>query len=413
MAMANDPAAQAAPPAGADKLTNVEPRTLVTLEQKSRAYPPPRTLARWLLVAFAVSAVGWLLWNSRSALLPFILGLVLAYLLLPIVNALARRVPRPLAILIVYISSIALIVGVIAIVVPLVAAQVQQLVASLPSLGQMQEMVSDLLQQYQSRVPPIVRQPIDDGLANALHTIQANVATYAQEAGKFVWNQVLQVLNTVSFLVGFFIVPIWLFYVLNDQAKARALADGLLHPRFRPDFWNIASIANHALGDYVRGQLTLSLIIGIMIGVGMLILKLVGFQMNYALLLGVISATTELIPVIGPTLGMIPGILIGLFISPMTALFVALVYLVVQQIENSFLVPRIIGGSIGIHPAILTVIVIAMGYTFGLLGIVLAAPAAAIARDLFIYAHRRLDGKSAAEAMLGLVTMPAGARRKA
>jgi predicted PurR-regulated permease PerM len=110
---------------------------------------------------------------------------------------------------------------------------------------------------------------------------------------------------------------------------------------------------------------------------------------------------------------MIPGVLIGLFISPATALFVALVYIVVQQIENSFLVPRIIGGSIGIHPAILTVVVIAMGYTFGLLGVILAAPAAAIARDLFIYAHRRLDGQPAEAAVTGLVAAPTRARRKA
>ena len=103
---------------------------------------------------------------------------------------------------------------------------------------------------------------------------------------------------------------------------------------------------------------------------------------------------------------MIPGILIGLFISPATALFVALVYIVVQQFENSFLVPRIIGGSIGIHPAILTVLIIAMGYTFGLLGIVLAAPLSAIARDLFIYLHRRLEGMKAEEAIEGLATMP-------
>ena len=91
----------------------------------------------------------------------------------------------------------------------------------------------------------------------------------------------------------------------------------------------------------------------------------------------------------------------------------ALVYIVVQQIENSFLVPRIIGGSTGIHPAILTPIVIAMGYTFGLPGIILAAPAAAIARDLFIYVHRRLEAKSAAEAVIGLASHFKPARRKA
>jgi predicted PurR-regulated permease PerM len=271
----------------------------------------------------------------------------------------------------------------------------------------------NLLQQYQDRVPPAIRQPIDEGLNNALRTIQANLTTYVQEATKFIWNQVIQVINTVTFLVGFFIVPIWLFYVLQDQAKGRTFIDGLLHPRIRSDFWNTWDIVLHVLNDYVRGQLTLSLIIGALVCIGMLILQVIGFHMPYALLLGLISATTELIPVIGPALGMIPGILIGLFISPTTALAVFIVYIVVQQFENSFLVPRIIGGSIGIHPAILTVVIIALGYTFGLLGIVLAAPLSAIARDLFIYIHRRLDGMSPEDARGGLIHTRKPVPRKA
>lgn len=375
--------------------------------------PPVRTLARWLLVAGAILTVGGLLWNARAPLTPFIIGLVLAYVLLPIVNTLARRLPRALAILIVYIVGLALVVGVIAYLVPQIVYQVQQLLASLPSVGQMQEMIGNLVQLYQSRVPPSIRQPIDEALTNALRTVQANFTTYIQEAGRFVWAQVLQVINTVSFLIGFFIVPIWLFYVLHDQAKSHAWIDQMLHPRLRADFWNICDITNHDLGDYVRGQLTLSLIIGVLVGLGMLILQLVGFNMPYALLLGIISMLTELIPVIGPTLGMIPGVLIGLLISPGTGLAALIVYLVIQQFENSFLVPRIIGGSIGIHPAILTVIIIAMGYTFGLIGIIMAAPLAAIARDLFIYLHRRLDGLSAEEARTGLIPERQTAPRKA
>jgi predicted PurR-regulated permease PerM len=368
--------------------------------------PPPRPLARWLLVASALMGVGWLLWNAQPALTPFSIGLVLAYLLLPIVNRLNRRVPRPLAILVVYVVGIALIAGVIAYLVPVLVAQVQQLVASIPPIGQWQDIVNNLFQQYQSRVPPAIRQPIDEALNSALRTAQANITVYVQEAGLFIWGQALQVVYTVSFLIGFFIVPIWLFYVLKDQAKGRAYLDGLLHSRIRADFWNTWDIINHDLGDYVRGQLTLSLIVGVLVTLGMLILPLLGLHMPYALLLGIISTLTELIPVIGPALGMIPGVLIGLFISPATALAVLLVYLAVQQFENSFLVPRIIGGSIGIHPAILTVIIIAMGYTFGLLGVVLAAPLSAIARDLFIYLHRRLEGDPAAEAINGLAPVP-------
>jgi len=371
--------------------------------------PNRSTVARWLLVAAALTVVGYLLWNARSALTPFIFGLVLAYLLLPLVNRLNHWLPRPLAILIVYIAGIALVVGIFAYLVPVVVSQIQQLFASLPSLEQMQQMANSLLQQYQHNVPPAVRQPIDAAVNNALRSAQANLTTYAQQAWSFLWGQVLQVINTVSFLIGFFIVPVWLFFVLQDQAQGRAYVDRLLHPRVRPDFWNVWDIVNHALTGYLQGQITLSVIIGVLVGLGMLLLNLLGLRMNYALLLGLISMTTEMIPVIGPMLGMIPGVLIGLFISPTTALAAALVYLVIQQFENSFLVPRIIGGSTGIHPAILTVIVIVMGYTFGLPGVILAAPAAAIARDLFIYAHRRLSQMTADQARAGLVAIPRAA----
>src|SRR5262249_59512637 len=94
----------------------------------------------------------------------------------------------------------------------------------------------------------------------------------------------------------------------------------------------------------------------------------------------------------------IPAVLVGLLAAgggAQTGLAVLVVYIVVQQLENNFLVPRIIGESIGVHPAILTVILIAMGQVFGLLGIVLAAPLTAIARDLYVYVYRRLDGLSA------------------
>jgi predicted PurR-regulated permease PerM len=379
---------------------------------KGRSFPPARTLARWLLVAAALLVIGRLLWNARSALTPFIVGLVLAYLFLPLVNLLNRRIPRALAILIVYIIAIALIIGVIAYLVPVIVAQVQQLTASLPSVGQLQAMVGNLLQQYQRRVPPSIRQPIDETVNNALRTMQANLTTYVQDASVFIWSQVIQVINVVSFLVGFFIVPIWLFYVLHDQARLRTFINGLLHSRIRADFWNAWDIINHDLGDYVRGQLTLSLIIGSLVTTGMLILQLIGLHMPYALLLGMISTLTELIPVIGPALGMIPGVLIGLLISPLTGLAAFLVYLIIQQFENSFLVPRIIGGSIGIHPAILMMIIIAMWYTFGLMGIILAAPLAAIARDVFIYTYRRLDGRPSEDARQGLIPVHKVPQRK-
>ena len=364
-------------------------------------FPSWRRLAQWALVALAVYAVFWLLSSAISAMTPFIIGLVLAYLLLPLVNRLDRWMPRPLAILTVYVGGFLAVFLAVAYIVPPVANQFQQLISSLPSRDQLSSFGSGLLQQYQDRVPPEIKQPIEQGLNSALQTLQRNFATYVQGASTFLFGQVLQILNTLSFLIGFLIVPFWVFYVLNDQAKGRGFINRILHPRVRADFWNVWGIVNQVLSDYIRGQLLLGLAVGVMVWIGLMILGLLGFDVPYTLLLAIFAGITELVPIIGPILGAIPAVLLGFFASEsgwQAGLAVLALYLLVQQLENNFLVPRIIGESIGIHPAILTVVLIAMGQVFGLFGIILAAPVSAIGRDLFVYVYRRLEGLSAQEA---------------
>ena len=360
-----------------------------------------RRLGQWLLALLALYAVGWLLVSAAPALTPFGIGLVLAYLLMPIVDRLARRMPRWLAILLVYIGGIGLLVGSIAFIIPPAIDQVQQLFASIPNADRLLKMWNDLVREYRALVPDSLQQPIEQGIRSALQTAQTNLAGYLQGVGAFVFSQVLNVLNTLTFLIGFLIIPIWLFYVLNDRSQAAALVDRLLPPRARPDFWNIWGIADEVFSDYIRGQLLLGVAVGAMVGIGLLLLRLLGFDVRYILLLAIIAGITELIPIIGPIIGAVPGVLIGFFGGDnglQTGLAVLVVYVVVQQLENNLLVPRIIGESVGVHPAILTVILIAMGQVFGLLGIVLAAPLTAIARDLFVYVHRRLGGLSPAAA---------------
>lgn len=356
-------------------------------------FPSQRTLARWALVGLALYVVGWLLWNARPALVPFIIGLVLAYLLLPIVNRLDRKMPRWLAILTVYAGGFVLITISISYIAPLIADQIEQLINSTPAIiNRVRETANGLYQQYRRSVPPSIQGPIEQGAQSALETAQANLATYAQGVGTFLLAQVLQVVNTVTFLIGFVIIPFWLFYILSDANEGRAFIDGLLHPRIRPDFWHVWGMTDQVLSSYIRGQLTLGVAVGAMVAAGLLLLRLFGIQVPYILLLSIIAGLTEMIPIVGPIIGAIPGIALGFLVDTPTGLAVTAIYVVVQQFENNVLVPRIIGESIGIHPAVLTVLLIAMGQVFGLLGVILAAPVAAIGRDLFIYTYRRLEG---------------------
>jgi predicted PurR-regulated permease PerM len=376
--------------------SNVEdgaPETGQSAHTTTAINPLLRLIARWSLVALALYIIGSMLWSTRPVLIPFVIGLVLAYLMAPAVDFFDRWMPRWLAILAVYALGLLGIAATFALIIPPLVEQVARLIRQLPGFSEVQTFVDSVVKQYRDQVPPSLQQPIEDSLANLLRSLQNNIDTYLQRGGAFLLNQLIQLLNTVTFILGFISLPIWLFYVLYDKHQGRVFFNQLVHPRARADFWNVWEIINNVLGGYIRGQIILCVAVGLAVGIGLVGLEMLGFPLgDYVLVLALIAGVTEFIPVLGPTIGAIPGVILGFGISPTAGFAVLILYIAVQQLENSLLVPRIIGESVGVHPAVLTVAMIVMGTLFGLLGILLAAPAVATTRDLFKYAYLRLEG---------------------
>jgi len=373
--------------------------------------PSPRTLARAALVALAVGVVLALIVAAGSALTPFIFGLALAYLLMPIVNRLDRRMPRWAAILLVYAAGLLILVALALFLVPPLVNQVVRLVTNLARPEGLERLLDDALDWYHTSVPINLQAPLEQLLQRSLPTLQENLSTIAASIGAFVLRQVTQVFSLLSFLVGFLIVPIWLFYVLNDARKGRVFINRQLDYRVRHDFWNAWGIVDRSLSAYIRGQLTLGLIVGVAVGIGLNLVDLIpGIEIDYILLLAIWAGVAELVPMIGAMLGAIPALFVG---GPISALAVLGLFVVVQLVENNYLVPRVIGQSIGVHPAILIIVLVIFGKLFGLLGVILAAPATAIARDLYIYAYRRLSGASPSEAIAHLPRFAERAEAKA
>ncbi|HMQ33957.1 MAG TPA: AI-2E family transporter [Chloroflexaceae bacterium] len=357
-----------------------------------------RSLARWALVLLAVYAVGWLLWQARSALTPFVIGIGLAYLFLPLVNRFERQVPRWAAILIVYALVLVLVVTFFAFLVPPLAQQFGQLLRALPDIATVQRWVDMGIIEYRqllTNLPEDMRVQVEDAVSGivgqAVNTLRTNFVSYLQGVGRFLLDSVLSVANTVSFLLGFFLIPFWLFYVLMDQKAGRDSLDRTLPSWLRADFWSVVTIVDHDVSGYLRGQLILGLAVGTAAGVGLFILNLLGMEIPYVLLLAVIAGVTELIPIIGPILGSIPAIILGFVDSPTTGLAVLILYVAIQQLENNFLVPRIVGESVGLHPAILMVLLVVCATAFGVLGAILSAPLGAVSRDVFSYLYGRLS----------------------
>ncbi len=364
----------------------------------------PRRGAQFLLAAVAIVVVGALAIAAAQALVPFALGLVLLYFLAPVVNRLALRMPRVLAILLVYLVAGSLFALLLIFLIPPILSQIGRLINAVPSVEMLQSWVQVLLARYHALAPDALEPQIESAIQSSIPSIQSALNGFVRNLFGFLLARVGQLFDVLSFIVGLLIIPIWLFYLLNDQRKATAFVNRLLHYRMRADVWNVWRLIDRALSAYLRGQLTLGLIIGLAVGVCLFILDLApNIEVDYILLLALWAGVCELIPMIGALLGMIPGVIIAFALGgPVSAIAVAIMYIIIQQIENNLLVPRVIGDSVGVHPAILTVTLLAMGSVFGLVGVIAAAPLTAIARDLYLYAYRRLGGAEADKVMHSL-----------
>ncbi|HEY0605874.1 MAG TPA: AI-2E family transporter [Herpetosiphonaceae bacterium] len=350
-----------------------------------------RLLARWALVAGVIWLIVWILRRSGATLTPFIIGLVMAYLLLPIVKKLDRYMPRWASITTVYLVGLILFELIVVFVVPPTVAQVQQFTSNIPEwFDRSNQFVNDRIADFQRSAPQEVQDQVNTQVRNAQQTLQRNASTYAQRVGEFLLNTLLSVFQTITFLLGFLIIPFFLFYILLDTNKLPRAIDVLLHPRIRPDFWNIWRIVDGVFGRYIRGQLVLGLIIGATSFIGLTVLNMFGFNIRYTVLLAIIAGIGELIPVVGPIISAIPAILVAIGDGWSAVGAVVVLYVLIQQLENQILVPRIVGNTLKLHAAILMALLVIAGSVGGLGLVILSAPLAAIGRDVFIYLHRRL-----------------------
>ncbi len=195
-----------------------------------------------------------------------------------------------------------------------------------------------------------------------------------------------QVFGTVSFVIGFLVIPFWMFYILHDASQVKKGVVGVFPESVRADILAVTGLVDDVLSAYIRGQFLLMLFVG---GLATVALLIIGVP--YALILGLIAGIFEALPVVGPILGAVPAVLVALLSSPISAVYAAAAFFAIQQIENLFLVPRISGKSVKLHPAVVMVVLVLGNQLAGFAGMLLAVPVTAIIRDLFKYLHLRLQ----------------------
>lgn len=354
------------------------------------AEPPPRPPGRHiappsprvaLTIAGAVVLLG-VFYLGRSALGPFVVGLVLAYLLDPPVERMARiGIPRWISVLLVY--AVVVIVGIQALVVTLrpLGDELATFIREFPTFtAQVADMYAHL------DLPPALRNAVDGWLATLGEGVGGlNPADLLPVVGG--------IAGIVGSIVGYIIIPVWVFYLIKDRPALSAAAERSMPAEWRPDFRAVRGLILRVFGQWLRGQVFLGITVGAATFVGLLLLSQTVDPVfgRFAILLSVVAGILELLPIIGPIIAAIPAVLLALTGGFDAAIAAVVLYTVIQQIENNLLVPKIQGDAVELHPSAVMIALVMGGAIAGLLGAILALPITAAARDVFRYLFHRLD----------------------
>jgi predicted PurR-regulated permease PerM len=265
-------------------------------------------------------------------------------------------------------------------IIPRMGDQAAELVENVPTLVERaRSQFEKGSSWYRERVPPPVQQQIDRSTQD--------IAVRLAGVGEQVIERSVSILTGgVTALLAYIVVPFWLFYVLKDRDRMARAFYGLFPISVRDDVRVLAHQANRVLGSYIRAQLLLSAVSGVVTAVGLSVL-----HVQFSLILGVIAGIANLIPVLGPMIGGFPALVVTLATQPgWPVLWVFLFLFVAQNLKDYILVPRIQGNAVKLHPAIILVLLVIAGHLAGFWGLLVVVPVAAVLRDIFVYVYRRL-----------------------
>lgn len=350
----------------------------------------PISVPRWaqaVLIPLGVVLVFYVGRSVTHALFVFLMAALVALLLNPLVAGMNRlKMPRALGVILVYLSFLAVLVVGFIVAVPPLAGQLRRLVDNMPQIEEALNRVLMDLQQWLASLNIVVDIP---GEVNGV--IASLQQGWTSLAGAF-FNFSLGV---VGGLVTFVVIIFTSFYMLIDGRRIHRFLVRLV-PAERGAAERYLRGLQTSFSRFVRGQAVLGLAVGMASGLGVWIL---GWQAvnvwpegsQYALLFGVWAGITEVVPYIGPWVGAIPPVVLAFFHSPGAALWVALVYLVVQQLEGHILVPNIMGSSVGVHPLLVIFSVLAGAQVGGILGMLAVLPLLAMVRWTFDFFQLKLS----------------------
>jgi len=318
----------------------------------------------------------------RHILLPFVVGAALAYLLDPLANLLIRRgINRLVAALLIIALFVIVFAGILVLIAPVLVDQLAAFVGKLPGyLEKLQALVADPNNSWLLKTMG----GTSGAAQGSLGVLMNKLVGYLTDMLSTLWTKGEALLSLLSLFV---ITPVVTFYLLVDWNRVVSSLDSLIPLPQRQTVYELAAEINKALSGYVRGQLLVCVVLGIYYAVG---LTLAG--LNFGLLIGVVSGFLTFIPYVGSLTALVvsSAVAVAQFYPDWTHILIVVgVILVGQFLEGNVLSPKLVGGSVGLHPVWLIFALLAFGYLFGFVGLLLAVPLAAAIGVLTRYAVAR------------------------
>lgn len=319
--------------------------------------------------------------QSRSLvyeiLSPFIFAIILAYALNPLVNYIEKKgIKRIWSVFIIYFA-IGLIISLFSITLfPKITCEIKKLLRDLPQIiNKIYNYIYSKYIKYNNNMK---------NLPNGLNGIKEGF----DFNGDNIENIIIQIISTItssllyilSKIVSIILIPILTFYLLNDANKLKNIGISIIPKFCRQEVINIATDIDRVLSAFIRGQLIVAAIVGLLTTLSLLVLNV-----EFAILVGIIAGIADIIPYFGPVVGIVPALFFASLGGINKLLWVLLVFIIIQQIESGIIAPKIIGENVGIHPVLVILSLVVAGKFFGILGLLIAVPIASIIKIIGKY----------------------------
>ncbi len=336
--------------------------------------PTQKMAAAWSGIVGLLALVLWLL---APVLAPFVVAAVLAYALTPVVDRLDRagkgRLPRVVAVVLVELLFLVALLGVMLLIVPILAKE----------LPLMRDQLPLLLESLNNRLQPLLTQ-YGFEVSLDIGSIKTFIRTYLDTNSEDTFGQLLASVKiggsvALALIGNAVLIPVALFYLLMDWSGFVGHVRALIPPRLRSVTDSFVDEADEVLGQYLRGQSLVMLILAVFYSVGLAL-----FGLDLALPIGIFTGLAIFVPYLGFGLGLVLATLAGLLEFSASAglgyplLMVAVVYGLGQVVESLYLTPKLVGERIGLHPLAVIFALLAFGQLFGFVGVLVALPASAV-----------------------------------